>query len=60
MAADPKKFEAALEWPVPKDLNALGGFLGLTGYYCWFVRGDGVIAKPIIDLMKKDAFILNP
>ena len=46
-----------LEWVVPKNLNQLRGIIGLIGYYKRFIQGYAVIATPLTNLLKKDAFI---
>ncbi|XP_039056733.1 uncharacterized protein LOC120199783 [Hibiscus syriacus] len=40
VATDPAKIKAMQQWPLPKNLKALRGFLGLRGYYNYFLETD--------------------
>jgi hypothetical protein len=53
---DLEKIEAMINCPSPKNTKALQRFLGLMGYYQKFIRKCGEIAKPLTQLLKKDAF----
>jgi hypothetical protein len=57
---DPKKIEAMQDWPRPKNLNSLHGFLGLMGYYRKFVQNYGKIVAPLTYLLKKNSFTWTP
>ena len=49
-----------MDWTIPKMLNNLRGFLGLTRYYHKFVWNYARISTPLIALTKKDAFSWTP
>jgi hypothetical protein len=53
---DPTKIKAKGEWPIPKTLKKLRGFLGLTEYYHKIFKNYGQIAAPLTTLLHKEAF----
>lgn len=53
---EPDKVNAIVQWPTPRTLKQLRGFLGLTGYYRRFIKDNGKICKPMTQLLRKDAF----
>jgi hypothetical protein len=50
---DEAKIEAIKSWPIPATLTQLLSFLGLAGFYRYFVRDFSTIAAPLNDLTKK-------
>lgn len=60
ISTDPNKVKAVAEWPQPKSVKQLRGFLGLAGYYRRFVKDFGTIARPLTTLTKKEGFSWCP
>ena len=57
MSMDLSKVECIQSLPTPGTIKELRGFLGLTGYYRRFIKGYGVICKPLTQLLKKEGFV---
>ncbi|WOG96248.1 hypothetical protein DCAR_0415582 [Daucus carota subsp. sativus] len=56
VAVDMEKVQSMLDWPQPRNLRELRGFLGLTGYYRRFIANYAHIAQPLTQQLKKDSF----
>ena len=59
VAVDPEKVQAMIDWPPPRTIKELRGFLGLTGYYRRFIRHYASLTQPLTQQLKKDAFLWN-
>jgi hypothetical protein len=49
---DPSKIEKIQNYPVPKTLTQIRGFLGLASYYRRFIKNFAAIARPLHDQTK--------
>jgi hypothetical protein len=54
-----EKIQAIIDWPTPKTLTELKGFLGICCYYRRFVKVFSQLCAPLTDLTKKGAFKWN-
>ena len=51
---DPKRIATISEWPEPKCVRDIQGFLGFANFYRRFIRAFSKICKGLSDLLKKD------
>lgn len=49
-----EKTEVIARYPEPKTLKQHHSFIGLTSYFSKYIKDYALIAKPLIDLLKKD------
>lgn len=54
VSMDRTKVDGVLDWSPLTSVNELRGFLGLSGYYKRFLRGYGLLVKPLTVLLKND------
>jgi hypothetical protein len=55
IAVDPNKVHKVLDWRSPKSVTQIRSFLGLAGYYRRFIPNFSKIAKPMTQLLEKEA-----
>lgn len=54
VSMDPSKVSSVLQWPRPKTVKGVRGFLGLTSYYRKFIKDYGKEARPLTELTKDE------
>lgn len=50
------KVQATQQWPDPRSFKSLHGFLGLTGFYRYFIKSYATITTHLTQLLTKDQF----
>lgn len=54
VSMDPAKVAAVANWPTPRNLQDVQGFLGFGNFYRRFISNFSAKAQPLNDLTKKD------
>jgi hypothetical protein len=55
IAVDSSKVQEVLDWKSPRSVKQIGSFLRLAGYYRRFIPSFSKIAKPMTQLLEKEA-----
>ena len=50
-----EKVQEVMDWPVPRSVKDMQKFLELANYYKQFVKDFARVAKPLYEMMRKDA-----
>ena len=59
VSPNPKKIEAVLQFPRPDTITKLRSFIGMASFFRKFVLGFADIARPLNDLLKKEADVVR-
>ena len=54
LAMDPVKLNGIAAWPTPAKVKDMRSFLGFTNFYRRFIPDYSTVARPLLDLTKKD------
>jgi hypothetical protein len=57
---DPMKVEAIREWPAPTNVPEVRNFMGLAGYYQWFVEGFSKIEIRLRNCRRRTRSLCGP
>ncbi|GBN73697.1 Transposon Tf2-9 polyprotein [Araneus ventricosus] len=52
---DPEKVAAVEKFPIPQNIADVRSFLGISSYYRRFIKNFANVARPLQELLKKDA-----
>ena len=54
LAMDPVKLDGIATWPTPAKVKDVQSFLGFANFYRRFIPDYSTVARPLLDLTKKD------